>query len=69
MSGGRWGYQQWKIQELAENLASDQMVQFLKAIADTERLIDWAECNDTTREDAEPKLYDLWRDTFDRIWG
>jgi hypothetical protein len=69
MSGGRWGYQQWKIQELAENLASDAMVQFLKAIAETEHLIDWAVCGDTLREDVEPKLYDLWRDTFDRVYG
>jgi hypothetical protein len=66
MSGGRWNYQKDKIEERA-----DQIAAFLKAVAQTERIVDWAECGDTRREDAEHELYDLWVKTFDAQleWG
>ena len=42
---------------------------FVEAIAESEHIIDWAECGDTLREDAEPKLYDLWLKVFDEVYG
>jgi hypothetical protein len=69
VSGGRWGYQSYNIQNTGERAA-----RFIKAIADSEHIIDWAECGDTVRrrEDgsgAERDLYDLWLKTFDEVFG
>lgn len=73
MSGGRWNYQQYKIEEQAETLTRF-IGQFAEAIAQSEHIIDWAECGDTVRraEDgsgAERDLYDLWLKTFDEVFG
>jgi hypothetical protein len=69
MSGGRWGYQSWKIKDSAAVIAK-----FTEAIGESEHIIDWAECGDTVRrrEDgsgAERDLYDLWLKTFTDIYG
>jgi hypothetical protein len=69
MSGGRWGYQSWKIKDQAE-----VVVKFIEAIAESEHIIDWAESGDSARrrEDgsgAERDLYDLWLKTFDEVYG
>jgi hypothetical protein len=69
MSGGRWGYQSYKIEDQAERIGK-----LIKAIAESEHIIDWAESGDTTRrrEDgsgAERDLYDLWLKTFEEIYG
>jgi hypothetical protein len=69
VSGGRWNYQQYKIEEQAEAVGK-----FLAAVAQSEHIIDWAECGDTARrrEDgsgAERDLYELWRKTFDEVFG
>lgn len=76
MSGGRWNYQQWRIEELAERLRAGQepLVKFIEAIAESEHIVDWAESGDTTRrrEDgsgAERDLYDLWLKTFEEVYG
>ena len=76
MSGGRWNYQSWQIQEQIEDLSIsiDKFKKFAKAIAESEHIIDWAECGDTVRrrEDgsgAEKDLYDLWLKTFDEAFG
>jgi len=73
MSGGRWNYQQWRIHdEMPAEL--DKIKRFVEAIAESERIVDWAESGDTVRrrEDgsgAERDLYDLWLRTFDGIYG
>lgn len=72
MSGGRWGYQQWKILDAAEDLK--KLMVFAEAVAESEHIVDWAECGDTVRrrEDgsgAERDLYDLWLKTFDEVYG
>jgi hypothetical protein len=69
VSGGAWGYQSWKIKESAEMVGK-----FIEAIAESEHIIDWAECGDTVRrrEDgsgAERDLYDLWLKTFNAVFG
>ena len=69
MSGGRWNYQSWKIKDSAATI-----VKFIEAIAESEHIIDWAECGDTVRrrEDgsgAERDLYDLWLKTFEETFG
>ena len=76
MSGGHWNYQQWKIEELAESLQAGTfpLVQFIKAVAKSEHIVDWAESGDTVRrrEDgsgAERDLYDLWLKTFNKVFG
>lgn len=73
MSGGRWGYQQWRIQEQAED-AVRLIKAFGEAVAESEHIVDWAECGDTVRrrEDgsgAERDLYDLWLKTFGEVYG
>ena len=52
MSGGTWGYQQFRIEELAEALTEDRhiLVELLKAAARSEHIVDWAESGDTIRE-------------------
>jgi hypothetical protein len=69
MSGGAWNYQQYRIEEDAERVAA-----FLRAVAKSEHIVDWAESGDTARrrEDgsgAERDLYDLWVKTFNEVYG
>ena len=40
----------------------------LEAVGETERLLDYAICVDTSRADTERKLFDLWEQTFDRLY-
>ena len=63
MSGGAWNYQQYKIEEKTEELAK-----LLKAVAQTEHIVDWAISCDTTREDAARELFDLWVKTFNELY-
>lgn len=76
MSGGMWGYQQYRIEELAETISQETypLVEFIKAVAQTEHIIDWAESGDTVRrrEDgsgAEHDLYELWLGVFVKLYG
>lgn len=76
MSGGTWNYKQWEILDLAELLEQRALplAEFIKAVAQTEHIIDWAEAGDTTRRaddgsGAERQLYDLWLNTFNRVYG
>lgn len=75
MSGGAWGYQSERIRELAGDDGTLIMIRkLLDAVADTEHIVDWAESGDTVRrrEDgsgAERDLYDLWKRTFDEVFG
>jgi hypothetical protein len=75
MSGGQWNYQQHNIDELASEIGNhtDVLVEIIKAAAQSEHIIDWAESGDTVRrrEDgsgAERDLYDLWLSTFRRLY-
>lgn len=74
MSGGHWGYQQWRIQEQAED-AVRLIRAFGEAIAQSEHIIDWQISGDTIRRDpvdghgAERDLYDLWLKTFEEVYG
>lgn len=69
MSGGRWGYQSFRIKDSAEAIAK-----FIEAIGESEHIIDWSESGDTVRRrddgsGAERDLYDLWVKTFDSVYG
>lgn len=70
MSGGRWNYQQLRILEDSERFAK-----FMKAVTESERIVDWAESGDDVRHDpedgsgAERDLYDLWLKTFREVYG
>ena len=75
MSGGRWNYQAYRIEEIADALGENRavIVELLKAAARTEQIVDWAESGDTVRrrEDgsgAERDLYNLWHGTFSRLY-
>jgi hypothetical protein len=68
VSGGRWNYQSYKIEDTASVLAK-----FIETVAKSEHIIDWAESGDTVRrrEDgsgAERDLYDLWLKTFEEVY-
>lgn len=76
MSGGAWGYKQFHLDDLATELetGTSELVELIKAVARTEHIVDWAESGDTVRrrEDgsgAERDLYDLWRETFNKLYG
>ena len=69
MSGGAWAYKQYEIEEQAETVAK-----LLKAVAQTEHIVDWAVSGDTARRrddgsGAERELFDLWVNTFNDIYG
>lgn len=68
MSGGAWGYKQYQIEGIADQL-STEVAALLKAVAETEHLIDWAESCDSSREHAEHAVYDLWVRTFNHLYG
>jgi len=76
MSGGAWGCQQHRLRELAEEIESGklELPRLIRAVADSEKIVDWSECGDTVRrrEDgtgAEKDLYDLWLETFEELYG
>lgn len=76
MSGGTWRYQSNHLEDLAMELElkTNELVELIKAVARTEHIVDWAESGDTVRrrEDgsgAERELYDLWLETFDKVYG
>ncbi len=64
MSGGTWNYKAMSIVEEAQ-----RMQRLLTAVAASEHIVDWSEALDTSREHAEKKLYDLWLQTFNEIYG
>jgi hypothetical protein len=63
MSGGHWGYQRQGLIDMGADVAM-----LLEAVGETERLLDYAICADTSRADTERKLFDLWEQTFDRLY-
>lgn len=76
MSGGHWNYRSYHLQELAAELENrgQELAELIKAVAQAEHIVDWAECGDTVRrrEDgsgAEHDLYELWLATFNRLYG
>jgi hypothetical protein len=75
VSGGRWHYQRWPIQELASSIKDWRLplARFIEAVAESEQIVDWSESGDTVRrrEDgsgAERDLYDLWLKTFSEVY-
>ena len=69
MSGGRWDYAQYKIEDLAAEYRVGSKVHILlMAVAKCEHLIDWAEAGDSARANAEPKVYDILRGAFSELW-
>jgi hypothetical protein len=73
MSGGCWGYQSYRLKEAADQLEA-KWAPLLRAVAESEHIVDWAEAGDATRrrEDgsgAERDLYDLWLKTFNEVFG
>ena len=64
MSGGMWEYRQYEIEEEADRVRA-----FLRAVARSEHIVDWSECCDTLRKDAEHELYDLWVGVFNKVYG
>ena len=64
MSGGAWQYQQYHIEEKAEEIAA-----LLKAVAETEHIVDWAVSGDTLRSEAASELFDLWERIFNKVYG
>ena len=67
MSGGAWNYQSWQLQEKAEMLAGE-LATLLRAVAETEHIVDWVVSGDTGRERAEHELFDLWVRTFTELY-
>lgn len=70
MSGGHWGYQSWAIRDaMLDEGEFAKLKTFIEAVAESEHLVDWAICGDTSREYAERMLFDLWVHTFDKVFG
>lgn len=75
MSGGKWNYQSWQIKDDADGFTHcacwrcNQVAELLKAAGETERLIDWAECGDSSPQTAQTEVYMLWLRTFDKLYG
>lgn len=69
MSGGTWNYRQYHIEELAFMFAPESEIRvLLNTVAQAEHICDWAESFDTSRSDAESKLYDLWVAAFNVLY-
>lgn len=64
MSGGRWGYQRYRLEEKAEEVGK-----LLQAVAETEELVDWAVSGDSNQAEAGAKLLALWERTFTELYG
>ena len=64
MSGGTWQYQQYRLEEKA-----DEIAKLLRAVAETEHIVDWAVCGIMLRSEAALELFALWKRTFNEIYG
>lgn len=64
MSGGHWDYQEDKIRNKATEVAA-----FLGAVAESEKIIDWALSGDSSVEGAKEDLWNLWIGTFNQLYG
>lgn len=67
MSGGAWNYQEYRLQEKADML-TQEIAELLRAVAATEHLVDWSESGDSSRAYAEPRIYDVWLEVFERLY-
>jgi hypothetical protein len=64
MSGGTWGYKGEHIRRSAEEITL-----LLKAVAETERIVDWAVSGDSNQKDPGKELFRLWHRTFEDLYG
>jgi hypothetical protein len=71
MSGGAWNYQQFKLEEKAELIGGEnsELGRIILLVSKAEHICDWAESCDTSREIAEPQLYDLIVAFFNKEYG
>lgn len=70
MSGGHWNYKQYHIEDLA---GDDGMYKEIKALlmaaAQSERILDWAICGDTDEQTGKDRLWGLWEEVLDKLYG
>jgi hypothetical protein len=62
MSGGRWRYEDWKVNNLDVNM-------ILSAIKLVLHEVDYSESGDKTRPEAEKAIYDTIKYLGDRLFG
>ena len=67
MSGGRWDYKQDKYR-WNEEVDLNEVQQWLQVLGEVLHKIDYAECGDSSRKDAEPQIYDLLLEKADELW-
>lgn len=60
MSGGRWGYQQFRLEEKANEMKG--LFDFLAVV---EHEVDWAVCSDTCRDCCRNRLFEAVQLYFD----
>jgi hypothetical protein len=60
MSGGRWGYQQHKLEEQAADLTS-----LVEMVAAMEHILDWGSCGDTCWACAKEHAITVFEAYFD----
>lgn len=66
MSGGHWDYRD---QNISDQIRPIMLPGILRALEEAFHEIDWAECGDTDRETAEPKVYDIIKKLGDDMFG
>ena len=77
MSGGHWNYRDQKFVYDSEELVAlclkqqlfSALPKILEAIRKCFHEIDWAESADSSRKDAEPRIYDVLLALCDELFG
>ena len=63
MSGGLWNYR-----DATETIPLEKMGEIVEALRSCWHEIDWAESDDTTREEGARKIYNILLELGDSIW-
>lgn len=61
MSGGRWGYQSYKLEEVAGNVTA-----IVEMVARVEHHLDWGSCGDTCYGCAKQRAIEIFEAYFDQ---
>jgi hypothetical protein len=66
MSGGLWDYQD---QNISDQLKPIMLPGIMQALEEAFHEVDWAESDDTSRETAEPRIYDIIKKLGDDMFN
>lgn len=65
MSGGRWNYQDQKIDA---EIKVEQLPKLLQGLQQCFHLVDWAESGDSSKKDVQKRIYEILLKLGNDLW-